>query len=751
MFPKTPNIMQSFSKPIISYLKSADGKTIATFGFELKSIKKNHLSDEAVLQNNAIKWHNRFFNAISKNNLDCTVLYKIQNPNTAHKKGLPLRIAFIFCIKSDNKNQLTKDLKTFINELTILFEPQKSSQGEPYSFNAISDIENLKELIGTQLQTKNYEYTRKPVYYKKEAQKLGYKNVIKDNENFQSFPQAFIPDFFSINNVLQYIFEATDFIDFTLFLSPLSFPVSQLQQYKKKLSKSVLVDDNFTHNELETYKKQQELLLDDNTILFYFQVSLKTANGLRCGQSIHNTIADAIFGNINNVEITVTANNNAIPFTKEMLFEDLLPYIFSQEILLNSFRLPITAQDEIIWFPHQTNIFNYFPPDLPIKGITLGVKKFNAQEKTVRISQKDLSNHVYILGQTGVGKTTLMKTMILDQINNGEGVCVVDPHGDLVQSILANIPKHRKKDVIYFDPTTTKDIFINIIEVNPDFPEQRTFIFNELMKIFNEFYNLRYAGGPMFELYFKNTLFLLIEHQLTLKDIFPFFFDNLFRKELINSSKQEDIKQFFKTAVMMSGEQSFENFAPYITSKVNRFVMDDFIGPIISQKKSTINFREVIDSKKILLVRLPKGRLGSEGVRFIGTIIFNRIIMAAYTRENIKESERVPFNMYIDEFQNFTSNDLITALSESRKYKLRLIFANQTLGQLSEEIISIILGNVGTQIFFRPGIMDINRLYPYYKNDISENEMLYLPNYHAVGKIMNNSVPTKPFIFETKV
>lgn len=177
----------------------------------------------------------------------------------------------------------------------------------------------------------------------------------------------------------------------------------------------------------------------------------------------------------------------------------------------------------------------------------------------------------------------------------------------------------------------------------------------------------------------------------------------------------------------------------------------DFISPLLSERKSTLDFKEVIDTGKIFLERLPKGRMGSDGVKFIGRLLFNKFIMAAFTRENIPAAQRIPFYLYIDEFQNITTHDIETALSETRKYGLSLILANQTLSQISPELVRNILGNVGSLVFFRPGTFDIDVLSPYFKYDIGEKEMLGLKNFHALARLQNQDMPMRPFIFETVV
>ncbi|MBP7152792.1 MAG: type IV secretion system DNA-binding domain-containing protein [Paludibacteraceae bacterium] len=739
--------------PCVSFTTNEKHNHISCFGFELKNIKKTDQANLEILQANCLNWHKRFFNAMSNSDIDFFVKYIISNEgktNAIH--GQPLHIRLLFFIKSNTLSELKKETESLINVLMMLFEPEKSFANDPYTFSAITDSDCLMQKNEKNVDVNCYEFKRKPVFMQPSIGELGYnkkQEVAEDKLEF--IPQFFLPDFLSLTNIIQYIFESSHFVELSLILAPFRFSDKEQKHYKQRLKKWKFFDDTFTKSELEAYQRHLELIFDNNTSLFFLQVKLKTSVNQLFGQSFQNIIADTFFGNIHNVDVDISANDNEDGFIKEADKDLLLPYVYPQELAIMTFRLPVPTADENLYFSNQTNIFGYIPFDLPREGVKMGVKKNLKHKKEIFISKHDLARHTYILGQTGVGKTTLLKTMVLDQIRNGEGVCVVDPHGDLVNEIQKKIPENRKQDLIYFDPTTTKDIRINIIEVNPDFPEQRTFIFNELMKFFSEIYNMSMVAGPAFEQYFKNALFLIIEKKGTLADMYRFYLDKEYRETTLAESEQQYPVDFFRNAVKISGEWSFEAFASYIVSKINRFVQDDFIGPIINSPTSTINFRELIDKKKILLVRLPKGRLGSDGVSFIGSIIFNRIIMAAYTRENIDVELRTPYNLYVDEFQNFTSEDVVTALSESRKYGLRLILANQTLRQIKDKIVDIILGNIGSQIIFRPGIMDIEKLNAYYSHYISPQELLNLPNFYAVARLLNNDAPLKPFIFETVV
>ncbi len=561
---------------------------IASFGFELKNINKfSSASAELILQKSMI-WHKNLFNALTNNSIKTSIEYKIRKQKLPFSKSNVNSIQIAFLVHLTNKDYaiLSKTAETLLSELLVIIQTKNCSKSELYFFDLISNQEHLNDFLNTPDECQVYDYTRKPVNYQEITKPLGFTQKA-DNKALLSFiPQFFIPDFFSINHIAQRIAQSNEFLDLTLTIKPIHLSEKDLKELKEMVDNYKLVDEYFTNYEKRTYFEHIELLLDDNTNHFLFQVRLTAKEKSLLGQSLHNSIADAFFGNILNVDVSL-ASEDVIPLIAKQDLKEIIPYLYPQQILRYSFRLPLGFDESINWFAHQSEIFNYFPPELDSNGVLIGNKKSNYSKKDVRISNNDLARHMYILGQTGVGKTTLMKTMIIDQINKNEGVCVVDPHGDLIPAILEMIPPNRKDDVIYFDPTQKNhNIRINILEFNPDFPEQRTFIFNEMIKMLDEIYNLRETGGPMFELYLKNAMFLIMELGGTLLDLYAFFHNSNFRQAVIENSNLKDSVDFFKTANLIKGETSIEAMANYVTSKLNRYVQDDFIAPIISSNKS---------------------------------------------------------------------------------------------------------------------------------------------------------------------
>ncbi len=396
------------------------------------------------------------------------------------------------------------------------------------------------------------------------------------------------------------------------------------------------------------------------------------------------------------------------------------------------------------------------PLELAREGILLGINRDRGTETKVFMTPEDRLRHFYVIGQTGTGKTTILKNMIAQDIANSEGVCMIDPHGSDIQDILSVIPKHRYEDVIYFDPGyTERPMALNMLEYDARFPEQKTFVVNEMLSIFNKLFDMKTAGGPMFEQYFRNAVLLVMEDPEsgnTLLDVSRVLANKAFREMKISKCKNPIVVQFWKeVAEKAGGEASLANIVPYITSKFDVFLSNDIMRPIIAQETSTINFREIMDNKKILLVNLSKGRLGDINANLIGLILVGKILMAALSRVDVVGTGKVlpPFYLYIDEFQNITTSSISTILSEARKYKLSLNIAHQFIAQLDEKIKDSVFGNVGSIAAFRVGAEDAEYLEKQLSPVFTAKDIMSIDNYNAYLKMLANGRPVKPFNIET--
>ena len=391
------------------------------------------------------------------------------------------------------------------------------------------------------------------------------------------------------------------------------------------------------------------------------------------------------------------------------------------------------------------------PANLPAKGILVGQSIFRGENRPVCISDDDRRRHLYTVGQTGTGKSTLLGNLIIGDIEAGKGVAVIDPHGDLAGSILAQIPKERLADVIYFDPSDIeRPLGLNMLDYNFARPEEKTFIVNEMQSIFNKLFTAE-TMGPMFEQYMRNALLLLMEDMpnepATLVEVPRVFTDVEYRKRKLARVRNPVVIDFWeKEAAKAGGEASLQNMTPYITSKFSNFISNDYVRPIIGQAKSAFNFRDVMDSGKILLINLSKGRIGDINAGLLGMVFTGKILMAALSRVDIPDQKaRRDFYLYIDEFQSFTTDSISSILSEARKYGLSLTMAHQFIAQLTDKIRDAVFGNVGSMVVFRVGVADAEFLVKQFEPTFNQNDLLNIDNLQAYAKILINGETSKPF------
>jgi hypothetical protein len=288
-----------------------------------------------------------------------------------------------------------------------------------------------------------------------------------------------------------------------------------------------------------------------------------------------------------------------------------------------------------------------------------------------------------------------------------------------------------------------------MLEYDPKYPEQKTFIVNELISIFDKLYDLKTTGGPMFEQYTRNALMLLMDDPnegATLMDVPRVMADGDFRKRLLDKCQNIVVRDFWtKEAEKAGGEAALANIVPYITSKFNTFIANDFMRPIIGQSKSAFNFRQIMDEKKILIVNLSKGRLGDINAYLLGMIIVGKLMMASFARVDTPEELRPDFYLYIDEFQNFTTDSISTVLSEARKYRLCLTIGHQYIKQMPEKIRDAVFGNVGSIAAFRVGAEDAEFLVKQFTPVFDQNDLINLDNFNAYLKLLINNLTSKPF------
>ncbi|MDR3643155.1 MAG: type IV secretion system DNA-binding domain-containing protein [Candidatus Doudnabacteria bacterium] len=397
------------------------------------------------------------------------------------------------------------------------------------------------------------------------------------------------------------------------------------------------------------------------------------------------------------------------------------------------------------------------PVNLPKEGLLLGRSIYRGQETKVFMERDDRRRHMYIIGRTGSGKTEIMKYMSVQDIKNGEGLCVIDPHGDFIEDILPHIPKERAEDVILFEPfDMDRPMGLNMLQVDSE--EQKDFAVQEMIQIFYKLVTDPAMLGPMFEHNMRNAMLTLMadeEHPGTITDIPRIFTDMEFQKYKVSKLKDPVVRLFWEKEMAKTSDFHKSEMLGYLISKVGRFVENAMMRNIVGQPKSAFNFREVMDKKKILLINLAKGKVGEINAKLLGLIIVSKIQMAALSRADTKEDNRPDFYLYVDEFQNFITDAFSSILSEARKYHLNLIVAHQYLGQLeqqagaqgagSKDLRDAVFGNAGTMVCFRIGAEDSEIMAKEFKPTFNEFDLVNVDRYNAFLKLMINGTASKPF------
>ncbi len=434
-------------------------------------------------------------------------------------------------------------------------------------------------------------------------------------------------------------------------------------------------------------------------------------------------------------------------------FDEENSMILSTEEIASIFHFPISTTEtpKIKWLKAGAA-----PPPLniPTDGLVLGFNDYRGVKTDIRITDTDRRRHLYTIGQTGTGKSAFLQEMAKQDARDGKGFCFIDPHGDAIEDILTAIPKERAEDVIVFDPSDTERPFgLNMLEYDPAHPEQKTFVINEMIGIFDQLYDLKATGGPMFEQYVRNAMLLIMEDPesgSTLMEISKVLADEDFRKMKLSKCKNPVVSDFWiKEAEKAGGEAALANMVPYITSKLTTFVSNDMMRPIIAQQKSTLNFRDIMDNGKILLVKLSKGKIGEINAHLLGMVVVGKILMNALGRVDVPEDQRRDFYLYLDEFQNVTTDSIAQILSEARKYRLSLIIAHQFIGQLREEISKAVFGNVGSMTAFRVGPEDAEFLVKQFEPVFTANDLVNVDNYNCFTRMLVNGELSKPFNMKT--
>ncbi len=368
---------------------------------------------------------------------------------------------------------------------------------------------------------------------------------------------------------------------------------------------------------------------------------------------------------------------------------------------------------------------------------------FRNQMRRFGIKLDDRRRHTYVIGKTGMGKTTLLENMVLQDIYKGHGVGVVDPHGDFAEKIINYIPSNRINDIVYFNPSDIQyPIGFNVLEVKSE--EQRHLVAAGLMGIFKKIWPDVWSSRMEYIL--NNTLNALLEYPgSTLLGINRLLAEKGYRRRVIKKVSDPVIKSFWQNEFAQYNERYAQEAVAPIQNKIGQFLSANVIRNMVAQVKSTINIREIMDEGKILIMNLSKGRIGEDNSRLLGGMLITKIQLAAMERVDTPEDQRSDFFLYVDEFQNFATPSFANILSEARKYRLSLVMAHQYVAQLDELVADAVFGNVGTIITFRVGAADAEMLVKEFSPTFTEEDIVNLAKYHIFLKLMINGVASQPF------
>ncbi|MGH7960406.1 MAG: type IV secretory system conjugative DNA transfer family protein, partial [Candidatus Binatia bacterium] len=403
------------------------------------------------------------------------------------------------------------------------------------------------------------------------------------------------------------------------------------------------------------------------------------------------------------------------------------------------------------------------PRELPEEGCLIGMSVHRGMSQAVRIGRDDRRRHVYLMGQTGTGKTTLLQTMILDDMRAGAGLCVIDPHGDLFRELLGQVPAERIEDVVILDPTDIEHpVGLNMLEYNTE--AQRHFLIQELVGIIFRLMQDEYGEqaatmtGPIFFQHMRMNLLLAMSNPAnpgTLLEFYTIYQEkDYWRRWLPLKTADPLLERWVKESLpsldYTKPASEGTSMGGYIGSKFEGFVFDPMLRNIFGQKRSTLNLREIMDTGKVLLVNLAKGELTETNSRFLGMMLLAKLQAAAMGRVKLPRHERRDFSLYVDEFQSLATQHFVTLLSEARKFGLNLVLANQFVSQIKDpRIVQALFGNVGTLIAFRLGQMDAELVERELSPVFTRFDLVNLPNWRAYMTTLINGQTVQPFSLQT--
>ncbi len=521
------------------------------------------------------------------------------------------------------------------------------------------------------------------------------------------------------------------------------------------------IDQTPSTEELAEHPQQQLIKqkLEQRQLRAAFKIAVATDDRQK-SQLLLSNIAAAY-------QATSRSESNELLFSKRLFLKNCFIKSMKNRSfnLVPALTLSVDELATIYHFPNQklSNINNISwgkkilgeaPDNLPIININsseesknkiniIAETNYKNQTSKYGLTDADRRRHVYVIGKTGTGKSTLLANMAINDLKHNKGLCVIDPHGDLVETLLDYIPKHRINDVIYFDPADQeRTVQINLFE--GENVAHRELIASGIISVFKKLYG--YSWGPRLEYILRNCLLTLLKsEQAKLSDVLDLLTNEKFREQVVSKLDDPILKNFWVNEYnKMSDRQRQEQIAS-ILNKVGQFVSSPLVRNVVNTTQSSFSIEKLMNEGKILLINLSQGRLGEDNATLLGAMMITKIQLAAMARVNTDEAERRDFYLYVDEFQNFATDAFVKILSEARKYRLNLILANQYIDQIPEEVRNAIFGNCGNIISFVMGAGDANYFQAEYGGLYTQDDLVNLGKYQIINKISIDNVLSRPF------
>jgi hypothetical protein len=510
---------------------------------------------------------------------------------------------------------------------------------------------------------------------------------------------------------------------------------------------------------LSIQKQKVNKKLDSKSLKTTIRVVLSSTNKER-SKVLLDTLEAAF-------DVVSDSEGNSLSLKKRFLFKkQLLKKMKSRSTKASpKFNLSLDETATLLHMPNEKlstipniawgkNLLGEPPENLPIisRGMDPELKKdinafarthFKNTDVVYGLKRTDRRRHMYVIGKTGTGKSTLLANMAINDLKNNEGMCVIDPHGDLIETILNYIPSRRINDVIYFDPSD-KDRTVKLNLFEGENIAHRELIASGIVSVFKKLYG--YSWGPRLEYILRNSLLTLLKvEQARLSDILELLTNRKFRDKIVEKLDDPILKSFWVDEYnKMQDRQRTESIAS-ILNKVGQFVSSPIVRNIVNARKSSFSIEEAMATGKIILVNLSQGKLGEDNATLLGSMMITKIQLAAMARVNVPEEERKDFYLYVDEFQNFATDSFSKILSEARKYRLNLTLANQYIAQIPEEVQKAIFGNCGSMISFVMGAEDAQVFAKEYGDQYSSEDLVSLNRYQIINKLSIDNIVSKPF------